>query len=140
MSGKNYAVDLPAPGRGQLSLPRLLGALDAPARRRMLDRLLADPIEEQGMREHHRSEFEHAAESEHVTRHLHELRYAGWVHQRPGRTGLLTRLRRHDLDQRLPGLLSLLDPRDGDLSWVSVWDGLRERRRIDAAVRALLDG
>lgn len=105
MSGKKYAVDLPAPETLQLS--QLLEALDSGMRRALLKRLLRGSPAEHGLLEHPRHTFDPIS-AEHTV-DLHALRYAGWVHQRPGAEGLLTRLRRDDLDLRFPGLLDYLD-------------------------------
>ena len=104
MSNKKYAVDLPAPVR--LELSRLLSVLNSGVRRSLLSRLLADEVSDQGILEHPRSVF--APYGMRHTLELHVLRHAGWVHQRPGSAGLLTRLRRDDIEMMFPGLLSRL--------------------------------
>lgn len=110
VAAKNYVVDLSAPPTGELRLSRLLQALETPACRALLRRLLADAYDIQGLVEHPR-EFFGSLSSGRSNLHLHALRYAGWVHQRPGRSGLLTRLRRDDIEARFPGLLAYLTTR-----------------------------
>lgn len=108
MAFKRYAVDLPAPDGARLQMAQLVRVLAHPTRRRMLKRLLADDLDAQGLVEYPSSVFGPVGAWTNTTRHLHQLRYAGWIHQRPGRTGLLTRLRRDDVEARFPGLIRLL--------------------------------
>lgn len=141
MAAKAYAVDLPAPDPAGLLLPRMIRALDVWPRRNVLVRLLSDSAEEQGLREHPPSAFDQVVRSGHTTCHLHELRYAGWVHQRPGRNGLLTRLRYDDVEARFPRVFEALQRWFDDLRVepnVGLgWD--EERRRFDRAFRQILN-
>lgn len=129
-----YTDDLAAPPRESLRLAQLLRVLEHPVRRRVVERLLADPPVEQGVTERPPQDF---AEVVDVRRHLHRLRRAGWIHQRPVGAGLVSRLRRADLDQRYPGLLARLPsaPGSGNHTRATI-----ERATLDAEFRRLLTG
>lgn len=138
MSGKSYTVDLPAPDTAALELPLLVAALDSPPCRDLLGRLLADKREEQGLLEHCCAEFT-SPETANIAAELQKLRRAGWVQQRPGPDGLLTRLRCDDVDLRFAGLLDHLRPQlVTDYVKPAVSQSPTLRRRIDAELRKIL--
>jgi len=136
VSGKRYVVDLPAPGTESLRWSDLVCALDPPARRDLVGRLLADARDEQGLAEHSSDDFTTPV-SVNISRELQALREAGWVQQRPFRGTELTRLRRDDLDDRFPGLLDHLSPRLVT-DYLKVQPGRDEsRRRLDTELQDL---
>lgn len=99
--------DLEEPDPSLLEWRTLTRVLDAPIERDLLECLLDDPVEEQGRVEHASDNFESPVTGS-IERGLDRLREAGWVHQRRGPQGVVTRLRRDDLDRQFPGLLDHL--------------------------------
>lgn len=138
MSGKSYTVDLDGPSTDSLRLAPLLRVLRTAVNRDLLGLLLADEEDDQGLIEHPATTFARVGNGE-VAQGLTDLRSVGWVHQRPGRSGLLTRLRRDDLDARFPGLCQRVGP------WLStprVTDtrGARRRRsQVEREIQTILD-
>ena len=108
MTDPHGAVHLSAPRLSALRLQTLIAVLSDPGCRRVLARLLSDPWQRQGYAEYYAHDLDVALDLVDVPRRLVELRHAGWIHQRPAAYGLVSRLRRDDLELRFPDTMRSL--------------------------------
>lgn len=122
--------DLGAPGLEQLRLDHVLAAVEDPARRRILARMLADALGRRDVPEYRADDLAAECGDGETPRHLAELRYAGWIRQRVGDSTLMARLRFDDLRLRFPSLMSMLSVR----AWGDEPGVANSVRRIESAL------
>lgn len=110
MADFSGAVHLSAPRPSDLRLQTLIEVLDDPGCRSVLARFLDDPWQIQGSAEYYAHDLDVPLDLVDVPRYLVELRHGGWLHQRPAAYGLVSRLRRDELELRFPDTIRSLRP------------------------------
>lgn len=110
MADFDGAVHLSAPRPSDLRLQTLIDVLHAPGCRAVLARFLDDPWQVQGSAEYYAHDLDVRLDLVDVPKYLVDLRHGGWLHQRPAAFGLVSRLRRDELDLRFPDTMRTLRP------------------------------
>ncbi|MFE7560142.1 ArsR/SmtB family transcription factor [Kitasatospora sp. NPDC057500] len=98
------------PDTAEIELGRVLAALADPLRRRVVRELATGP--EDGARTC--SSFELPVSKATVTYHFRTLREAGLIRQVDRGNSRMATLRRADIEQRFPGLLTILTAEEAD--------------------------